>query len=45
VRIESVTELTADAGHFHFTGRLDAFENDRSVFSRTWDERIPRQLV
>jgi uncharacterized protein len=45
VRIESATLLTCDAQAFHFTGRLDAYENDRSVFSRTWDEAIPRRLL
>jgi uncharacterized protein len=45
VRIESRTRLTSSAGQFHFSGRLDAYENDQCAFSRTWDEAIPRRLV
>jgi hypothetical protein len=45
IRVESVTALACDAERFHFTGRLDAYENDVPVFSRTWDEFIPRKLL
>jgi len=45
VRIESRTRLASSADSFHFSGLLDAYENDRCIFSRTWDEAIPRRLV
>ncbi len=45
VRIETRTELWADATHFHFLGRVEAFEGPTPVFLREWDEAIPRQQL
>lgn len=42
IRIETVTELTGDASHFHLTGELRAFENGALVAERAWREDIPR---
>ena len=44
-RIAVSCELSADASHFHVAARLDAFENEEAVFSREWDESIPRNGV
>lgn len=42
INTETTTTMTASASHFHIKARLDAYEADSLVFSRTWDERIPR---
>jgi hypothetical protein len=35
--------LSADAGHFYLTIDLTAIHGDETVFSRTWEDRIPRE--
>ncbi len=42
VNTETTTTMTSSASHFHIKARLDAWEKESLVFSRTWDERIPR---
>jgi hypothetical protein len=37
--------LTATRTHWHVTGRLEAFENDRLILNRTWDKKVTRKLV
>ena len=44
-RIAVSCELSADAEHFHVSARIDAFESDEAVFSREWNESIPRNGV
>ena len=44
-RVEIHQTMTGDATHFQVHARLDAFENDRPVFTRSWLERIPRDGV
>ncbi len=39
------TVLTADPTQFHLYAELDAYENDRRVYSRNWSRSISRQLV
>jgi hypothetical protein len=39
------TLLTSSPTHFQIRAELDAFEGDSRIFSRSWDERIPRDLV
>ncbi|WP_274426016.1 CocE/NonD family hydrolase [Chelativorans sp. YIM 93263] len=39
------TRLTSSATEFHITGDIDAYENDRRVFCRTWQISVPRNLV
>ena len=39
------TVLTATRTHFQVRATLDAYEGDRRVFSKTWDESVPRDLV
>ena len=45
VRIEATTSLTADRARFHVEAELQVFEDERPVFSRTWREAVPRDLV
>ena len=45
IRTETRTVLTSTREHFSITASLDAFEGDKRIFSRNWDEQIPRDLV
>ncbi len=45
VRIETDSYLRADETHFHLSNRLDAFEGDEPVFTRTWTTSIQRDLI
>ncbi len=45
VRAETYSRMTSDAEAFHLTHVLDAYDGNVRVFSRTWDRRIPRNLV
>ncbi|MEU9501370.1 CocE/NonD family hydrolase [Streptomyces sp. NPDC048196] len=45
VRVETRTVLRCSGTEFHVDATLDGFENDRRVFSRTWNERLPRDLL
>ncbi|MEU0084489.1 CocE/NonD family hydrolase [Streptomyces sp. NPDC006274] len=42
VRVETRTRLTSSETEFFVDATLDGFENDRRVFSRTWNETLPR---
>ncbi|MDW7748185.1 hypothetical protein [Halomonas sp.] len=42
VDIVTRTVMTSTASHFHLNATLDAYEGDERVFSRTWNEVIPR---
>ncbi|MDI5889974.1 CocE/NonD family hydrolase [Halomonas rhizosphaerae] len=42
VDIVTRTVMTSTATHFHLNATLDAYEGDERVFSRTWNEVIPR---
>jgi uncharacterized protein len=44
-RTEVVSEMTCDAGAFHVTDRLTAWEGDAVVFEREWARSFPRDLV
>ncbi len=39
------TILTSDEGHFRVQASLDAYLGDTRVFCRSWDERIPRDMI
>jgi hypothetical protein len=39
------TLMTSDAENFRIRATLDAYEGDTRVFSKTWDETVPRDLV
>jgi len=45
VRTETYSAMTASKTHFHVTGRLEAFEGDTQVLTRTWDQKVKRRLV
>ena len=45
IRTEAVTVMTATHDDFVVSATLDAYEGDTRVFTRTWDKRIPRDLV
>ncbi len=39
------TVLTSTRSHFHIRATLDAYEGDSRIFSKSWDELIPREGV
>ena len=39
------TILTSDENHFRVQAWLDAYLGDTRVFCRSWDERIPRDMI
>jgi hypothetical protein len=45
VVVESRMRVSATAGHFLIATDLNAFEDGRRVFSRTWDDRVRRDGV
>jgi hypothetical protein len=45
VRVETDSEMTADATHFHVSNNLTAFEGDKRVFARLWEKAIPRHFA
>ncbi|MFF5370604.1 CocE/NonD family hydrolase [Streptomyces sp. NPDC013187] len=45
VRVVTHTRLTCDETDFFVDATLDAYESDRRVFSRTWNEKVPRDLL
>jgi hypothetical protein len=45
VRTQTFLSLGATPTTFLVSATLEAFEDDRRVFSRTWDRAIPRDLV
>uniref|UniRef100_UPI0035B345FE CocE/NonD family hydrolase n=1 Tax=Promineifilum sp. TaxID=2664178 RepID=UPI0035B345FE len=45
VRVETASDMTADATHFHLSHHLDAYEGETRVFTRASTQSIPRHLV
>jgi uncharacterized protein len=45
VRIETRSQMTADATHFHLTNHLDAYEGNGRIFTKSWSKTIPRDAV
>jgi hypothetical protein len=45
IRTVTRTVMTSTRGEFQIAATLDAWEGDKRVFSRNWDESIPRDLV
>ncbi len=45
VRTETYSAMRASKTHWHVTGRLEAYEGDKLIFSRDWDKKIIRKLV
>ncbi|KAB7619641.1 CocE/NonD family hydrolase [Alkalilimnicola sp. S0819] len=44
-KVVTRTVLSANRTHFRIHARLDAYEQDRRVYSQNWDESIPRDLM
>jgi uncharacterized protein len=44
-RIETVTEIASTRTTFDLTCRIDAYENDKRIFSRRFDKSIPRNFM
>ncbi len=42
VRTKGGMVMTSDRENFHLAARVEAFEGERRVFHRSWDETIPR---
>jgi hypothetical protein len=45
VRTEAWAEMTGTATHLRMQARLVAFEGDRKVFERSWDEEVQRRFI
>jgi len=45
VRTETHTVLVADRERFHIRARLEAFEGERSAFTRTWERAVLRDFL
>ncbi len=45
IEIRTAVTLSGDATHFRLVSDFDAFENGKRVHSRSWDNRIARDLV
>ncbi|MFF3488355.1 CocE/NonD family hydrolase [Streptomyces sp. NPDC002701] len=45
VRVETSTRLSCDERDFFVDATLDGYEGGRRVFSRTWNEKVPRDLL
>jgi hypothetical protein len=45
VRTETEARLTSTADSFVLTGRVEAFEDDRRIFTRAWDLKVKRDNV
>ncbi|MFC8950155.1 CocE/NonD family hydrolase [Streptomyces rochei] len=45
VRVVTHTRLTCDEERFFVDATLDGYEGGRRVFSRTWNETVPRDLL
>lgn len=44
-RVKSHSEMKSDLTHFYLTNTLTAFEGEEEVFTKTWKEKIKRDLV
>jgi len=45
VETKTHTILTSSKRNFHLRATLDAFHNGSRVYTKSWDEKIPRKLV
>ncbi len=44
-RVQTQSTLSGDAECFHVTNRIDGYEGNARIFTRTWTKRIPRDHV
>jgi putative CocE/NonD family hydrolase len=45
VKTVTRTVLTSTPTHFHLLADLDAYEGDKRVYCKSWDEKIPRDFI
>jgi putative CocE/NonD family hydrolase len=45
VRTETFTSMRSDAENFHLTGRIEAYEGEKLVFERDFEEKIGRDHI
>lgn len=45
VRVETQSTLSSDATHFYVTNRVEGYEDHTRVFTKSWTEKIARDLV
>ena len=45
LRTEAKCEMWSDATHFHLSATLEAFENETEVFSKSFDDSLPRDRL
>ncbi|TIQ76327.1 MAG: peptidase S15, partial [Mesorhizobium sp.] len=45
VRTETFAEMRSDAQNFMVNARIDAYEGEKLVFERKFEEKIPRALL
>ncbi len=44
-RIETSSQMSADAENFHVSNLLDAYQGNLQIFTKSWTSTIPRDLV
>lgn len=45
IRTDTHTVLTSDKDHFYIHAKLDAYEGEARIFSKNWNEKIPREML
>jgi len=45
VRTETYSSMTATKTHWHVKGRLEAYESEKLILTREWDQKVKRRLV
>ncbi|MBP7574007.1 MAG: CocE/NonD family hydrolase [Rhodoferax sp.] len=45
VRTETYSNMTATKTHWHVKGRLEAYEGEKLILTREWDQKVKRRLV
>ena len=45
VRTETWSSMTATKTHWHVKGRLEAYESEKLILTREWDQKVKRKLV
>lgn len=45
IRTEAFTAMRSDGQNFHLTGRIEAYEGEKLIFQRDFDEIIPRHHI
>lgn len=45
IETHTCTKLSSDTDHFFINATLDAYENGRRIFCKTWNKKVKRKLV